>query len=51
MEHPVGDIHPEQAQKRKKARSLNETGLVLATSDLEPGPQDQALTFLFDAFS
>jgi hypothetical protein len=35
MEHPVGDIHPEQVQNRKKARSLNETGLILATLDLD----------------
>jgi hypothetical protein len=32
MEHPVADIHPEQVRKRKKARSLNETGLILTTN-------------------
>ncbi len=32
MEHPVVDIHPEQVEKRKKARSLNETGLILTTN-------------------
>jgi len=35
MEHPVPDFHPEPAPKRKKARSLNETGPFLAVNELD----------------
>jgi len=41
MEHSVGDFHPEQVGRRKKARSLEETGLVLTTKDLDQSRLDQ----------